>query len=274
MSKWQLEEQAIVAVFDVLAFKSMMSDWNAIEDVCARVSFLISIINTVAQEPSRFKIDDTPSAASIQVAQASDTFVIYCPYKSSSDIAQFLWNVQQLLFHSIRERFPLRGAITIGQVAANPAEHLFLGPAIIEAIEYEKVADWAGAIICPRLESELISRGLDSHLEALLVRHPVPYKEAYSKKCPQQLLCINWLSDSFNYINPKFIDCKFPKFNVDTNEGVSAQSKVRNTRAFMEHVVSLNAEVGPINRKVVLEPAGNGMNSIRVVLDNSDNGAA
>lgn len=266
MSNWQFEEHALVAAFDVLGFKAMMNDWAAIQKLCGRVTSLISLVDSLAQEPSRFNIDGIQSSASIQVAQASDTFVIYCPYKSSSDIPQFLWNVQQLLFHAIRERFPLRGAITIGSVAASPAEHLFLGPAVIEALEYERLAEWAGAIICPKLEEELRSSNLMDHLGTLLVNYTVPYKEKLNPPPPKQLLCLNWLADGPNYINPEFISTKFPQCDSSTPEGLIALQKIENTRSFMEYVLRLDRAKGPENRAIVLEPVGNGMNSIRFVL--------
>lgn len=267
MRNWQFEEHALVAAFDVLGFKAMMNDWAAIPTLCDRVTRLISLVDSLAQEPSRFNIDGIQSSASIQVAQASDTFVIYCPYKSSSDIPQFLWNVQQLLFHSIRENFPLRGAITIGSVAASPAEHLFLGPAVIEALEYERLAEWAGAIICPTLEEELRSRNLLDNLGTILVNYKVPYKQKLKLPPPEQLLCLNWLADGPNYIDPKFISRKFPHCDSTTPEGQIALQKIENTRSFMEYVLGLARARGPENREVVLEPVGSsGINIIRFVL--------
>jgi len=267
VSNWQFEEHALVAAFDVLGFKSMMNDWANIQTLSGRVSSLISLANLLAQEPSRFNIDGIQSRASIQVAQASDTFVIYCPYKSSADICQFLWNIQQILFHAIRERFPLRGAITIGSVAASPVEHLFLGPAVIEALEYERLAEWAGAIICPKLDEELRRRSLIDHLGTLLVNYKVPYKENLKSHPPEHLLCLNWLADGPNYINPEFVSTKFPLCDSLTKEGLIALQKIENTRSFMEDVLRLDRANGPENRKVVLKPLGNGMNSISFVLE-------
>lgn len=267
MSGWQFEENAVVAAFDVLGFKSIMSNWNGIQDICVRVSRLVSMVESLAGESTRFKIDGTSSSASIKVAQASDTFVIYCPYQSSSDLMQFIWNIQQLLFHSIRECFPLRGAITVGHVAANPTDHFFLGPAVLEALQYERVAEWSGAIVSPTLEEELQQLNLLEHLSTLLVRYLVPFKDKLKEEYPSELLCLNWLADGPNYISPDFIDAKFPPYDLTTEEGQIVHSKIQNTREFMEHALKLNRAKGPVNRKVVLEPAGNGMSKIRFILD-------
>ena len=269
MNGWQFEENAVIAAFDVLGFKSIMRDWDGVQDTCARVSSLISMIESVADEATRFNVDGIRSSASIKVAQASDTFVIYCPYQSSSDLAQFIWNVQQLLFHSIRVCFPLRGAITVGRVAANPTDHLFLGPAVLKALEYERVAEWSGAIVCPTLEEELRRRNLLDHLAALLVRYSVPFKEELKVKLPSELLCLNWLADGPNYINPNFIEAKFPPYDISTKEGQVVRSKIQNTRRFMEYALKLDCAEGPINRKVVIEPAGDGMNIIKFILDSA-----
>lgn len=265
--EWDFGDDALVAAFDILGFKRIMGESEGLPQVAQKVSRLIEEVQGTASESTVFEFKGVLSSAVIHVAQASDTFIIYCGHSSAADVIQFLWNVQQLLFYAIHDSFPLRGAITIGSVAANPSQHLFLGPAILEGLQIERAAEWAGAIVSTSLQSRIEELGLGEDLHPLLLRYPPPLKSDCKGLLARECLCLNWLSDGPNWIAPDFIYSKFPHVPPEDCEYASVQRKIENTRLFMQHAVEFAPFPGPSNRRIVLEPTKDGRRYIRFVLD-------
>lgn len=267
MCEWDFPNDALVAAFDLLGFKSIMGERADLPNVAQKVSRLVEQVQGIAAEPTVFEFRGAVSSAVIRVAQASDTFVIYCGHSSPADVIQFLWNVQQLLFYAILDSFPLRGAITIGSVAASPSQHLFFGPAVLDALQLERAAEWAGAILSKTLQNRIEELGLDGHLHPLLLRYAPPLKQNCADVLPRECLCLNWLADWPNQISPDFIHSKFPPVLPEDREYLRVQRKIEHTRAFMRHAIESGPFIGPSNRRILLQPTGDGRRFIRFVLD-------
>jgi hypothetical protein len=264
---WDFHDDAAVAAFDILGFKRIMSNATDLRTIAEKLSRLVKQARGTAEERTVFQFGGAQSSAEIRLVQASDTFIVYCQPSSSADVIQFLWNLQQLLFYAILDAFPLRGAITVGRVAAKPSEHLFIGPAILDARRLERIAEWAGAIVSQSLHQRLAELGLAGHLYPLLVSYVPPMKPQYADAVPHPCLCLNWLADAPNFISPDWVHTKFPEVNPEDAEYASVQGKVENTQTFMREVIGLAPFVGPANRRMVLESRGEKGRLIRFVLD-------
>ena len=78
-------------------------------------------------------------------------------------------------------------------------------------------------------------------------------------------LYINWVADFPNYLNPEFVESKFP---VDDLKQKSVREKIGNTRAFLQYALQQGKFPSPSNRRIVLgEPEAGGKRPIRFDLD-------
>ncbi len=72
-------------------------------------------------------------------------------FSALSDLASILIRV---FHHGLKSRLPLRGAISIGPFVVDRG--IFVGQAVTEAVEWERVGDWSGVILAPSATTPVI----------------------------------------------------------------------------------------------------------------------
>lgn len=243
---WLVTENAFVGAFDLLGFRRLMCDPKRLVELAHKVSRLESLIRGVGSSENRFTVEGAASALRPEVIQASDTFVVYAEPEGPQDVVQFFWNLQAMAFYALQFEFPIRGAVSIGPLAASPDARLFLGPAVLDALALERLADWSGVVLSPRLTHHLRDRGVLEDLAPLIVEYAPPIKPG--SEDPGLTHCLNWVADPACFLHPDFLERKFQSVPEGDWETTAVATKIANTRAFLSHVLSLGSFRPPENR--------------------------
>lgn len=103
-----------------------------------------------------------PSLSSLQsqsrigLAWFSDTILLYSRRDDRESLQDLITTVAWLLFETIISgRTKIRAGLAYGEAYIEPAESLFMGPAIVEAYELERSQQWAGAALSPGMASRI-----------------------------------------------------------------------------------------------------------------------
>ena len=242
-------KDALIGVFDFLGFKRKMS-YNLL-DIASQYMAISEIVKSCGESCSRFEVNGKISNISPEIIQISDTFIIYALEREPQDIIQFLCNIHHILFYAILYKFPLRGALTTGEMLISKDQIMLFGPALLEAFELERSQDWSGACIGPSLKSYIDDVGIRDEIFPLVLPYNVPFKKEPKFNSD---LAINWVADIANEISPDFLPNKFQPFE----QGSPEENKVNNTVDFLEFALKQKMQHGPDrcpkNRKIVLEP--------------------
>lgn len=257
--------EALIGVFDFLGFKQIMSKSNLFE-VASRFIAISDIVKNCGKSCNKFEVDGKISKFVPGIIQMSDTFDVYNLGREPQDVVQFFWNVHHMLFYAIHSRFPLRCALTTGEMLIGKGQsNLLLGTALREAFELEKSQEWSGACIGHSLNSYIDKAGMRDDLFPLVLPYDVPFK--YGAKLNSGS-AINWIADFANFISPEFLLDKFPSFEPNSRE----EAKVNNTVKFLSFALEQKIQHGPFrspkNRKIILEPCPDlGCRIVRFVSD-------
>lgn len=262
MTSKRHSRSALVGAFDILGFKRLMSTAD-LQELSGQMERLIQILGGCGEKPAVFEVDGHRSSGVPIVLQASDSFVVFSDVKNDADVVQLLWNIHHLIFHAIQLEFPIRGAIAYGEALVQTEPPIFIGPAVVEAFEWEKCQAWAGACLAPSLLSHVRERHLREALFPLVVPYTLPLH-----KGAQDGLAVNWTSDAFYFMDSSHVRTKFLDCPASDPEYPRAMEKVKNTMQFLDHCHGIKRDYGyfggPTNRHVVLGPVENGLQLIRI----------
>jgi hypothetical protein len=150
------------------------------------------------------------------------------------DLISYAWRFMQL---ALASGFPLRGAITYGDILVEPEKGLYVGKAIVDGAELEKQQDWIGAVIDNSAEKRYATVFSSEYtlyqlLQILFPQYSVPMKNG-SKK---DFRVINWRENIIAKAGTKAL-FKNPKCDS------SVQIKIDNTLEFAKHIVSKGAYI-------------------------------
>lgn len=213
-----------VAFLDILGFKNMIKD-NTLDEVIRKYELIIDQLQGLIgfyKEGDRYYNDN------IQYFIASDSIVVIANEDNKEaykDLIAFVFRFLQL---SIAHEMPLRGGITYGEVYVNASRNIFLGQAIVDAVQLEGKQEWIGIAIdstaTTRYSEELLQDYLGPIFEVLLPMYDVAMKRGEKKRCQ----VINW---RLNILAEKGIEGLF-----NTSEIENVQVKIDNTLKFAEYL--------------------------------------
>lgn len=215
-----------IAYFDILGFKAKIENIpieklsNDYERIIGQTDGEFSIKGgkiTSRQVCYRYIFSD--SIFLVAEEDTEDSFV---------DFISYAWRMMQ---HFIVTGFPLRGAITYGDIYVNFDKNIFLGKAISEAVILEGQQDWIGAVVdhsaIDRYKSVLEQDTIQSDIMRILLPiHDVPFKDMPRRNCH----VLNWRQ---NIISQDGIKPLFKNEPYDE----SVQRKINNALRFSKDVV-------------------------------------
>ncbi len=192
--------QGIVAYLDVLGTRGVTSQKDALEharrirglhkfidDQIGGISGLIRAFFAVLAR--------TPLLSTGNVAQFSDSMFLWVPLEPGNEFLTLsdLTSVLVRVFHyGLKNRLPLRGAVSIGPFVVD--EGIFVGEAVAEAVDWERIGDWSGVILAPSATSLVIrelQRGNGYALPAEFAWAKVPTKGS-SVPSGTKLMVLAW----------------------------------------------------------------------------------
>jgi hypothetical protein len=165
------EAERFVGLFDVLGFKNLVKT-NPLPRVIADYNRLLKETEYLAEIPvlsqSQVEIEKVPHQI------FSDTIFIWSKGSRREDIYDFLHACCLLIAASVRVKLPLRGGVAYGECLMDSNRGRFIGRAIVDAYESEKIQEWVGIGLHESCFSSPIGNDLlkfDNVLE-----YPVPVK--------------------------------------------------------------------------------------------------
>ncbi len=243
-------KDALIGVFDFLGFKGKMSG-HSLLDISSQFIAISDIVKSCGESCNRFEVDGKISKLTPEIIRMSDTIIVYALEREPQDVIQFLWSVHHMLFYAMLYKFPLRGALTTGEMLISKDPIMLFGPALLEAFELEKSQEWSGACIGPSLKSYISGAGISEEIFPLVLPYNVPFKKNAKLNSD---LAINWVADFAHKILQNDLPNKFQPFE----QGSPEETKVNNTVEFLEFALEQKRQHGPYrcpkNRKIVLEP--------------------
>lgn len=167
-----------VAYFDILGFQNILRNDYRIKtaglDAFAEVSY--QDILTESKRVRDFSPDD------VSTVWFSDTFFFLAHDDSPKSLASVNQAATGFFEGLISQRWPLRGALGVGELYADLDEGVFLGQAVIDAYRYAENQDWIGFIVTRDADARI--RETDVVLDRWeYVRHDIPFKKPL--KTPQ-----------------------------------------------------------------------------------------
>lgn len=215
-----------VAYFDILGFKAKL-DNIPLEELSSKYDRIvrqtdgeISISNgQFSRKDVCYRYIFSDSLFLVAKEDTEDSFI---------DLVSYAWRLMQ---EFIAFGFPLRGAITYGDLYADLACNVFLGKAISEAVLLEGQQDWIGAVVdrsaINRYKSIFENDDTQKYImNVLLPIHDVPFKDGTRK----DYNVINW---RINMVSEDGIKALFKNEPFDSG----AQIKIDNTLRFSKEIV-------------------------------------
>lgn len=193
-------DRGVVAFLDVLGTKGVPSGQPAVEYAKQLLAFREfsdrEVHGTVGLIRSFFAVmTDNPSLAEESVDHFSDSLYLWVPidpgreFEAVDEIARVLIH----LFHyGLAHQLPLRGAVSIGPFVAGKG--VFVGAAVAEAVEWERVAQWSGVLFAPSATSPVIRTAADPSQRARLTNFAwanVPTRD-FTIASGARLLALAW----------------------------------------------------------------------------------
>jgi len=189
-----------LTLFDILGFKDIVKNNNITSLVPQFNDFFVQNLKA-SSHLSHKRIGTTilpdPKTKLAHLLQFSDTVVLFSDVRPRAPLDHLYNSLMHLLLAAsgalstcIFSGFPIRGAVSYGEFYVNDKENIYLGKSLIEAYEWEKEQDWAGAILSPSCEQWLIRNNLMGPI--LESEYIVPYHVPLKNKEHKEYYAVNW----------------------------------------------------------------------------------
>jgi hypothetical protein len=143
--------------------------------------------------------DDQIIGQHINIQFFSDSIVIYSNDEDEKALFFIIYTTRFLLMAAFIEGFPLRGAITKGELKILRKDingiqsSVLIGKPIVDAFNLEKQFDWSGCVVCHACEQDLLNNSmLKGYFEK---RRIIQYEPPKKNGIIEQFYVINWVSD-------------------------------------------------------------------------------
>lgn len=180
-----------VAFIDILGFKSIFDNFNNADELGDQMSVILLSSIRSALSGTNVEVDDDTdlnSISSIKVYQFSDSIVLYTEDDGKKSLSNFITALNLLFAQSMIRGFPLRGALTLGELYVKGS--IVVGEPLINAYKIEYRQEWAGLIIDCNMPEQVLKELLD---EQLVAYYNVSMKDIPNKSVVKERhLVLNW----------------------------------------------------------------------------------
>lgn len=175
-----------VAYFDILGFKNETHlNKGQLPVLAYMYSEVAKLINTMNEELKEV-------GAQYDCLWFSDSFLFYSFDDSINSYNLINFAARQLFDYMINtKKWPLRGALTVGDFYADKNRNIYLGEALIDAINFTEKQDWIGWVLTPNAPAKLVASGykLFTWVDGLCFReYDVPIKRRISNNGSEQIV--------------------------------------------------------------------------------------
>lgn len=222
----EIKGKRAIAFFDILGFKEKVATLT-IDELADSYSKLISNTENYMLDESTSKIVRKETCKRFIFSDSIFLIANEDTEQGFVDLFTYAWRMMQIAFAM---KFPLRGAITYGDVYVEQSKGIFIGESIVKAAIWESKQDWMGAVV----DKSAIERYhavfegddiLSAILKTLMPIYPVPLKGNVA----DEQNVINWRT---NIISEHGIKALFQNKENDK----SVERKIENTLLFAKAI--------------------------------------
>ncbi len=218
----EIKGKRAIAFFDILGFKEKVATLT-IDELADSYSKLISNTENYMLDESTSKIVRKETCKRFIFSDSIFLIANEDTEQGFVDLFTYAWRMMQIAFAM---KFPLRGAITYGDVYVEQSKGIFIGESIVKAAIWENKQDWMGAVVdksaIERYHAVFEGKDILSELLNILMPiYPVPLKNNMA----DDQKVINWRA---NIISEHGIKALFQ--NKENDESV--ERKIENTLSF------------------------------------------
>ena len=211
-----------IAYFDILGFRKKVEELTIDELADSYSKLILDTENYVFDETFRQMVRKKSCKRFIF---SDSIFLLACEDSEQGfvELFSYAWRMMQI---ALAMGYPLRGAITYGDVYADQSKGVFIGESIVSAASWESKQDWMGAVV-DKTAVERYSAVFEGEdvlhevYKVLMPTYPVPLKGGLVKN--QRV--INW---RVNIVSQHGIKALF-QHRVDDED---VNRKIQNTLTF------------------------------------------
>jgi len=217
-------DNRLIALLDVLGFSAKLGTPSAMRTTVQDYSRLISLANRHAFAPKPLAGSPNPPSSNFDFgAFIFDTLVLVSKPIDPLGVTNFVFALTLIMETFFGEAFPLRGAVSLGDVCVG--DDVFLSPSFKRLQALEQHQDWSGCVILPEAEDAVLSNLIGnstfpSMRSTAVLRYPTPWKPPPPTNAGNaELLCLNWpyaLSESQRKTGLSFMKGDKVKFEHTT----------------------------------------------------------
>ena len=248
-----------LAFLDILGFKELVEN-NELEELEKLYEKLEgSVLYSMAHTNPDHRLSNKEGLPGIEETNLnsmiiSDSIILWTDDDGQGSFLELILAVKYFMFHSIQSGFPLRGAISCGELLMknglrerSPKFNSYttmLGPALTKSYILEGKSNWAGCII----DTECISHFNEKYSEYedqnvadielfesinLLKKFKTPMKSGEI----EEYQTINWSEFGGIQLTEDAVRNSFSEHNKSVDDW-AVESKIQNTLAYLREVVS------------------------------------
>ncbi len=242
-------ENRLIAFLDVLGFSHLLSV-NSLEVLYEKYSCFI----TKAKNETFFHNENDPmKRTNFEFARfISDSLILIShPTSDIYNVNNFLMAISRLLSLSFQEKFPLRGAIILGNVILDDENGIVLSKEIPLLLTEEKKQEWVGCTVVENAQNIIFDAVGGDHYKDSIIKNPTQSDLIQFYPVPTKLGTIN--SFVLNYA--------YSLSNSQQEKGLSylknpKQKNVKNYFDFFKMLPLDQTISGPDNMKLVKTRSG------------------
>jgi hypothetical protein len=180
-----------IAFLDILGFRSIMNNLST-DELGDEMSHILQASILSAIKGDTVSVTNNPNldvSSSIKVYQFSDSIIIYSEDDNLDTLYELIKTLNLLLAQSAIRGFPLRGALTWGDLYVSGS--IIVGDPLVRAYNLESRQEWSGVIVdCP-IEVKAMNQMMN---EKVVTKHIVTLKDEKNKNAmvEEERLVINW----------------------------------------------------------------------------------
>ena len=244
-----------LAFLDILGFKDLIENNNLEEVVKLYEKFEPSLLFSIAVANIKYRLEHLDGPLTLPTAEQthlnslfiSDSIIIWTDDDNPNRFVEIISVVKQHMKLAIELGFPLRGAITCGELAIKTGTHnkssklnsynTILGLPLTKAYLLENTAEWSGCIIDDNTinhyneQVEFYKKTQSNTLDLnglIQIDFIKPYKVPMKSGRIKEYYTVNWTHFMGPRLNENVIRKSFNKHNKKTDEW-SIENKIRNT---------------------------------------------
>jgi hypothetical protein len=171
--QWNKKCDRFVVLLDVMGFKDRVYK-SSHDEVVKMMESLYDCIYDIKNANGKFNNAVSDLFTSIRVVMFSDSLLLISTGNSSTDYGQIVYLTSWILKHCLRERIPIKGAISFGTFTADFDKSIFVGRPLVDAYLLQEELKYYGVVADCSVEYKMEND--PTHFQEYFTQYKTPLK--------------------------------------------------------------------------------------------------